>query len=533
MSSEEAREKELAEARRVEAGGNVDVEMERAEMRPTDDQALWVVIRKATDAISYNHYERFIDAIMCPEEHDQGGETEEKEGISRRSVNAMRARRSLPFPDVEAYRLLKAATEVFLMTKCGVKLERSQLPFPPRDFHRDDESSRFNRNVDYDDVADLWKELLSRPDAAINGHVTIPYLALIRRRLKEYGFVHYPPHTSEEDKLAEVCQGLLLEKLTRPCLLELIWSYWHEEAMLVQTMNAISLRFQNIKVSDRDPLARFDIDPLRGLGNLLWGYIQDEQHRLTVPRRAYEYDHQYGLTLQGKAVPVLHSADSRSKFLEAFHSLLYQCVLFYAQDDDTTVVADGFPLLNALKELNLLLAEGAHNQYGDLPSTARQEMLMQQWLLARFEMREFLGGRIMVPYPETWMDRVDTMKQLQGWTDVTVIYFRDLGVYGEQILLSMRFGAWTLTNDPYRAANWARYWRPEIQAYIHRYRAVTGVDLSTEVTDVQQATERYAQPSVHLLNRLVTQGRNGASRESARSTPPLVTRSSQAQTHNR
>ena len=529
MADDERLDEELAKVKRVEEASNVDVQLRRAEIAPTADQALWVVIRKATDAISYNHYESFIDVIMCPEGHGEGEQRLEEVGITRKSVRAMRARRSLPFPDVEAYRLLKAATEVFLMTKCGVKLERSQLPFP-RELHHNDESDRLNRNVDYDDVAALWNELLSRPDAAVNGHVSIPYLALIRRRLKEYGLVHYSPNTTEEDKLAEVCQGILLEKLTKPCLLELIWSYWHEEAMLVQTMNAISLRFQNIKVSDRDPLARFDIDPLRGLGNLLWGYIQDEQHRLTVPRRAYEYDHQYGLALQGKAVPTLRSADSRSKFLEAFHSLLYQCVLFYAQDDDTTVIADGFPVLNALKEVHLLLAEGAHNQYGDLPSTARQEMLMQQWLLARSEMREFLGGRIMVPYPENWMDRVDTMKQLQTWTDVTVIYFRDLGVYGEQILLSIRFGAWTLTNDPSRAANWARYWRPEIQAYIHRYRAVTGVDLSTEVTDVQQAAARYTQPSVHLLNRLAMQGRNGESRESARPTAPVMTRSRPTQT---
>ena len=520
MEENEKLEEELVKVKQV-GTSSVDVQMQRAEMEPTADQALWVVIRKATDAISYNHYESFIDMVMCPERSDREHRQFERERLSRESVGAMSARRSLPFPDVEAYRLLKAATEVFLITKCGVRIERSQLPFLPREFHRYDESSRLNRNVDYDEVAELWKDLIDRPDAAVNGHVTIPYLALIRRRLKEYGLVHYPPQTTEEDRLAEVCQGLLLEKLTRPCFLELIWSYWHEEAMLVQTMNAISLRFQNIKVSDRDPLARFDIDPLRGASSLLWGYIQDEQHRLTVPRRAYEYDHQYGLTLQGKAVPMLRSADSRSKFLEAFHSLLYQCVLFYAQDDDTTVIADGFPVLNALKEVHLLLAEGAQNQYGDLPSTARQEMLMQQWLLARFEMREFLGGRVMVPYPENWMDRVDAMKQLQSWTDVTAIYFRDLGVYGEQILLSIRFGAWTLTNDPARAANWARYWRPEIQAYIHRYRAVTGVDLSTEITDVQQAAARYTQPSVHLLNRLAAQGRNGSGRVPARATASL------------
>ena len=113
------------------------------------------------------------------------------------------------------------------------------------------------------------------------------------------------------------------------------------------------------------------------------------------------------------------SADSRSKFLEAFHNLLHRCSVFYKEDDDTTVIADGFPLLNALKEVHLLLAEGAHNQFGDLPWTARAEMLMQQWLLSRPEMRDFLQGRRMVPYKEPWMAQVDTMKTLQGWTDIT------------------------------------------------------------------------------------------------------------------
>ncbi len=32
--------------------------------------------------------------------------------------------------------------------------------------------------------------------------------------------------------------------------------------------------------------------------------------------------------------------------------------------------------------------------------------------------------------------------------------------------------------EPEQAANWARYWRPEVQGYIHAYRAVTGVDLA-------------------------------------------------------
>jgi hypothetical protein len=298
------------------------------------------------------------------------------------------------------------------------------------------------------------------------------------------------------------CYGILRSKVTGPCLLELIWSYWHEESMLVQTLNAVSLRFQNRRNngSGNDPLTHLVLDPIRPLNNLLWGYIQDEQHRLTIQRRAYEYDHHYGLTLVGKAVPSLKAVDSRSKFVEAFHNLLHTTSLFYTDDDDTTRLADAFPVLNALKETHLLLAQGAHNQFGDLPWTARVEMLIQEWLLARSEMRDFLQSRPMVPYQEGWMGQVDTMKKLQGWSDVTVTHFRDLGVFGEQLLLSVRYGDWIGVNDPAQAANWARYWRPEVQSYIHAYRAATGVDLTAETVD-------STMPSRLLQNRLTAQSR--------------------------
>ena len=138
----------------------------------------------------------------------------------------------------------------------------------------------------------------------------------------------------------------------------------------------------------------------------------------------------------------------RSQFLEAFHNLLQLCTMFYKQDDDTTVIADAFPVLNALKEVHLILSQGAHNQFGDLPSTARIEMLMQQWILARPEFREFLPTRIMVAYPEPWMDRVDAMKKLQGWTDTSVLHFRNLAVFGEQMLLSIRYGALERRHEP-------------------------------------------------------------------------------------
>ena len=47
--------------------------------------------------------------------------------------------------------------------------------------------------------------------------------------------------------------------------------------------------------------------------------------------------------------------------------------------------------------------------------------------------------------------------------------------------------------EPEQAANWARYWRSEIQGYIHAYRAVTGVDL------IQR--RRPSIPGFHLRRR--------------------------------
>ena len=106
------------------------------------------------------------------------------------------------------------------------------------------------------------------------------------------------------------------EDLAGPHLVELIWSFWLEEGRTHRDDegNQPALPEQTPSGFFHAPLADLEIDPLRPLNNLFWGYIQDEQHRLSVVRRGYEYDHHYGLRLYGKAVPELRPADSRSKF---------------------------------------------------------------------------------------------------------------------------------------------------------------------------------------------------------------------------
>jgi hypothetical protein len=464
----------------------------------TADQALWGTIRNRTTAANFNYFERLVELVFC-QNKNSGRELKALDDGVKKQMNVR------PFLDdnclhgPEAYSLLKATAEVFLALQCGVKVEPLVDPngdTPPFDSEIEGEA---DRGTDLTTFADLKNELtnhyLIKPG-------TLPYLERIIEALKLLptdsplcdGFLRGSSHLGN-DRKPEQCF---------PCLLELIWSYWHEEGMLVQSINAICLRFQNKRSPRlRDPLANFRLDPLRPLNTLLWGYIQDEINRLTVARRALEYDQEYGLHLMGKAVPEIQSVDSRSKFLEAFHNLLYVASRFYKEADDTTVKADAFPVLNALRELHLILAQGAHNQFGDLPWTARVEMLIQKWLLARQEIREFLGGAPMVPYKESWMGHVDAMKTLQGWSDVSVSHYRDLGVYGEQILLSVRYGDWiddlvTQAN----AYNWAISWRPEIQSYMHSYRAVTGIDLSAELADTNSAAQRFVQPAVHQMRRL-------------------------------
>ena len=294
--------------------------------------------------------------------------------------------------------------------------------------------------------------------------------------------------------------GFLRSRLTTPPLMELIWSYWQEEGMLVQGINAITLRFQNRRYPGGANLDRCRISSLRPLTSIIWRYLQLEPERLSLARRAYEYDHQYGLRLRGSAVPNMATADSRTRFIEAFHRVLQEACRFYRTSMDTTMHADAFPLLNCLRELHLCLAEGNDNQYGDLPTTARAEMLLQQWLIARPEIGEFLGGRPGVPYPEPWMGNLDTLRTMMGWNDASIRHYHDLANYGEILLLSVRLPNWSVINDSAVAANWLTAMRPYVQGYVHSYRAVTGVDMGVFDNPIVMGQQWTIQPS-ELIDR--------------------------------
>ncbi|RTQ52507.1 hypothetical protein EJV47_05710 [Hymenobacter gummosus] len=478
----------------------VRVTLNEAGREETTDQPLWSLIRHRT--IDFTRYRAFVDNVLCV----KSPESQQLYAGGMTGRNAY----FLPFNRLASYAMLKHATELYLMQEAGLAPEAldasggnlNQLP-PSR---YPDEPRRLGPGkVSMSKLRDNYLEQLEDEEGRV-----LPYFKVIREKLKEVPLKDF----KDLGKLRgignyDLCYGILKSKLTAPPLMELIWSYWHEEGGLVQTMNALCLRFQNVRRAGPgpDPLANLNVDPLRPLNNLVWGYIEDERNRLTLNRRNLEYQYEYGISLIGRAVQSIPVAEHRTFFLRGFHSLLRAAVEFFQQANFTTVIPDGFPILNHLREVHLMLAEGAHNQYGDLPWTARAEMLMQQWLLARPEVREFLGGRIMVPYQEAWMDRVDNMKQLQGWNPTNVSHFHDLGAFGEQLLLSIRYGSWNSpTVGATNAANWAYYWREEIQRYIHAYKAVTGVDLASDVVDARVSVpsneDRYLQPA-QLIERQV------------------------------
>lgn len=453
---------------------------------------LFKSIEDSTNRISFNLYNDYVNRIFC---HD--GNTDEK-------FKVFSSKRFLPFNDTDSYRMLKVATEAFLMLNAGVCCEVENKG--------DDEEGIKNllskkgihfAASDNDHFSKLWKEYLVDE----KGVMVLPYLYLIRQKFGDIGITttwiddqierELCKCGKEQSELALECFGIVRQRLICPLFLELIWSYWQEEGMLVQSINAVALRFQNMKTpGSRDPLAEMEISHLRPLNNVLWGYVQDQQHLLSIQRRAYEYDHHYGITLQGKAIPTLNSADSRIRFLEAFHGLLNITSKYYVDTANKLVEPDAFPLLNAIRDVHFVIAEGMHNQYGDLPTTARMEMLMQQWIFARAEFGQFLPGRAAIPFTEPWMDRVASMNKLQGWTDTSPIHFDYLAKYGEQILLSIRFGDWSSQNRTRQdAAIWANYFRNQIQGYIHSYKTATGVDLSA----VQVGLKVDSTPPAFLL----------------------------------
>jgi hypothetical protein len=425
----------------IGVAGHLRVTMERTDARRTPDEALWSAIDETCRAIGFEQYLAHIGRIF---------ELGPFQGEISRKLRELGAR------GVGAYRALREATELFVLMGCGPLASRISAHEDAR--LRELGELGLQMQQSREEIEDGLRQYLHKGE--------LPYIERVVNAA-------YPWLDLDGSGL----DGLRRRVLRQPLFIEL----WHEmcleHGMVMRTMDAVCARFQNIYNSgENDGLASYEISPLWPLGDLLWDWINHEPTRLNPKRRIHEYGHKYGRTVLGDGMAV-RAADVRTAFPDAFMNLLNLCEEFYKQDSQTTVIADAFPVLVALREVHQILAMGAGNASPQLTFAARVETLMMQLMLAQPELRAFLHVREMVPYDEGWMGQVDAMKDLQGWQDQSISHYRDLAVYGERILLSIRLGDWTV-GDEDNSKHWARVHKNAIRRFAHAHRAISGVELA-------------------------------------------------------
>jgi hypothetical protein len=423
-------------------GGHIRVTMERTDSRRTPDEALWSAIDERCEAIGFERYQAHIRRVF--ELPNMGA----FQGEISRKLGELGAR------GVGAYRVLREVTELFVLLGCGPLADRK---LSPGDAIANDFSPQLTQSRM--EIEEGLRQYLH------NGE--LPYIERVISAA-------YPWLDLDGSGL----DGLRRRMFRQPLFLEL----WHEmcleHGMVMRTMDAVCARFQNIYNSgENDGLASYEISPLWPLGDLLWDWINHEPTRLNPMRRIQEYQHQYGQTVLGRDAIGFRAADVRTAFPRAFLNLLNLCEEFYKEDSQTTVIADAFPTLVALREVHQILAMGSGNAAQPLGFAARVETLMMQLMLAQPELRAFLHVREMVPYDEAWMGQVDAMKDLQGWQDQSISHYRDLAVYGERILLSIRLADWTAGHED-NAKNWLRVHKNAIRRFAHAHRAISAAELA-------------------------------------------------------
>jgi hypothetical protein len=109
----------------------VPVALQRSSVSSTRDKALWSLIRNRTLAIGSNEYFQFVDRVLCKGQGQEGEFAALRGRLTGRTGNAY---------GVSAYEVLKATTEIFLLTHGGAWTNVEE-------FDVDDEASRLGERL--------------------------------------------------------------------------------------------------------------------------------------------------------------------------------------------------------------------------------------------------------------------------------------------------------------------------------------------------------------------------------------------------
>jgi hypothetical protein len=250
------------------------------------DQELWFFIRRLTDRMRFAEFHEFVQPRM---------------------VGA----RGIDWTDTGAYELLQRLSKRFLQIAADPQRAAGNRRDPwYGEISPDTARAGVRRSYVSDEDLDL-----AQPFLGFDGVLTAPFdpfpdededLDPVGRGGRN-GNGHHGDGRNGDDARALAARSkapVTTFPLPNVPFVELIWAYWMDECGLAQTMNLILARFQNRRVGGgRDVLSRFNANPLLPIANLLWGFAEAEEGRLTVRRRAAEYRNMYGLPMQGKAVP--------------------------------------------------------------------------------------------------------------------------------------------------------------------------------------------------------------------------------------
>jgi hypothetical protein len=241
-----------------------------------------------------------------------------------------------------------------------------------------------------------------------------------------------------------------------PWPLELVWSFWLD-AMRLDDALAVARGLPGLPAGST-------------VARMLSG-IAGDPARIDAGARAEAYRHAYGLRLDAATSPTLLR---QARVPTALATLLRRAARLLRDDDDTTITADGLPLLHALADLQNLLNEAVHPALEDVTRALRRDMLLALYALGRPELRPLLPIRRHVVLPEPWMAAVDALATLERRPQVSAGIYARLADAGERILLSVRLGGWAQTADGERAVGWAQFWRAELHAYALAHAIVAG-----------------------------------------------------------
>jgi hypothetical protein len=258
-----------------------------------------------------------------------------------------------------------------------------------------------------------------------------------------------------------------------------------EIAGVRQAEGAILMRYQNQRVvgARGEALVQLNLEANDSLNAWLKGRLEAyQQRRLTgLPERANEYFAEVGQSVLpgGDAQP----ADVRSGLMPALLGLVRRLLAFYDAEDNKMIVADGRPVLQAFKELQIKADEAEANRAYDMPIRLRKEMLVATAILRHPTLWQSLVARTQVRRAATYQNVFEAVKEALGWELPDVTHYQDLAYSAEiligagQAKIGSDAGPWARVSDEKLAAAAASTLRNETKTFSHAYRAVTGIDL--------------------------------------------------------